>query len=238
MHVCPMVTPGTPPIPHVGGPIIMGSPNVVTGGPFAARVTDTCVCVGPPDVIAVGSLSVIINNLCAARVADQTVHGGAIIIGLPTVIIGDNGNPMAAMVLAVNPLGGTQNCADIASSAIFRLYGTNPNATAPLSGATQTNVFLTRHGLNMTYGHTLDDAYAAARAGGPGTTLAVTMYWAGGGGHVFTMTNYYGTPVIIEGQNWSATQPPQAITDPAVARARYPASNFGIATLPSLTSNR
>ena len=28
MHVCPMVTPGTPPIPHVGGPISMGFPMV------------------------------------------------------------------------------------------------------------------------------------------------------------------------------------------------------------------
>ena len=32
-HVCPMQTPGTPPIPHVGGPITgPGVPNVLIGG--------------------------------------------------------------------------------------------------------------------------------------------------------------------------------------------------------------
>jgi len=32
MHVCPMVTPGVPPIPHVGGPVVQGAPTVITGG--------------------------------------------------------------------------------------------------------------------------------------------------------------------------------------------------------------
>jgi uncharacterized Zn-binding protein involved in type VI secretion len=29
MHVCPMVTPGTPPVPHVGGPVSLGSAGVL-----------------------------------------------------------------------------------------------------------------------------------------------------------------------------------------------------------------
>ena len=88
MHVCPMVTPGLPPIPHVGGPIITGSPNVIIGFMPAARVTDQCICVGPPDLIVMASPTVFINFLMAARIGDQTVHGGVIVTGFPTVIIG------------------------------------------------------------------------------------------------------------------------------------------------------
>src|SRR5260370_42114184 len=102
MHVCPMVT-GL--VPHVGGPIIMGSPNVMTGGQLQARVTDMCTCVGPPDAIAKGSLGVITNGLCAARLSDLTVHGGSIVVGLPTVLIGEIGNPVAAIALGLNPSG-------------------------------------------------------------------------------------------------------------------------------------
>lgn len=89
MHVCPMVT-GV--VPHVGGPIIgPGSPNVFTGGLPQARATDMCVCVGPPDPILPGATTVFINNLLAARLGDMTAHGGIIILGLPTVLIGANG---------------------------------------------------------------------------------------------------------------------------------------------------
>jgi len=61
MHVCPDVTPGIPPIPHVGGPIITGSPTVIIGGMPAARVTDMAVCTGPPDVILSGCPTVLIG---------------------------------------------------------------------------------------------------------------------------------------------------------------------------------
>jgi uncharacterized Zn-binding protein involved in type VI secretion len=46
------------------------------------------VCVGPPDVIALGSFTVLIGGQPAARMGDMTVHGGVITIGLPTVMIG------------------------------------------------------------------------------------------------------------------------------------------------------
>ena len=89
MHVCPMVIPGVPPVPHVGGAIIgPGAPTVLIAGLPAARVGDTCVCVGPPDIIVTGSATVIIEGKPAARVGDTTAHGGSIVIGCPTVIIG------------------------------------------------------------------------------------------------------------------------------------------------------
>lgn len=89
MHTCPMVTPGLTPIPHVGGPIVApGAPTVLIGFLPAARVTDQCICVGPPDVIVKGSATVLIGGLPAARMGDVTAHGGTIVMGLPTVMIG------------------------------------------------------------------------------------------------------------------------------------------------------
>ena len=85
MHVCPMVT-GV--VPHVGGPILPpGAPTVLIGGMPAARLGDMCVCVGPPDVIALGSPTVLIGGMPAARLGDMSAHGGAIILGCPTVLI-------------------------------------------------------------------------------------------------------------------------------------------------------
>jgi uncharacterized Zn-binding protein involved in type VI secretion len=76
-------------VPHVGGPIMpVGMPNVLIGGMPAARVTDMCVCVGPPDAIAMGSATVLIGGLSAARLGDPTIHGGVIVGGCPNVIIG------------------------------------------------------------------------------------------------------------------------------------------------------
>lgn len=86
-HTCPMVNPG--PVPHVGGPILPpGMPTVLIGGMPAARVGDMAVCTGPPDVIAKGSMTVLIGGMPAARIGDMTAHGGVIIVGFPTVMIG------------------------------------------------------------------------------------------------------------------------------------------------------
>lgn len=59
MHTCPMVTPRTPPVPHVGGPIL------------------------PP-----GCPTVLIGGMPAARMGDMTAHGGTIALGCPMVLIG------------------------------------------------------------------------------------------------------------------------------------------------------
>lgn len=86
MHVCPMVT-GV--VPHVGGPVLPpGAPTVLIGSMPAAVVGGMCTCVGPPDVIALGSFTVLIGGMPAARMGDMTAHGGSIVLGLPTVLIG------------------------------------------------------------------------------------------------------------------------------------------------------
>lgn len=104
-HMCPMVTPGTPPIPHVGGPILPpGAVTVMIGGMPAATATNTCLCTGPPDTIAKGSMGVMIGGLPAARMGDLTAHGGTIMIGCPTVMIGDVGMGAMAAAVAVLPI--------------------------------------------------------------------------------------------------------------------------------------
>ena len=86
MHVCPMVT-GV--VPHVGGPILPPCcPTVLTGSLPQARVTDMATCVGPPDIIVLGSFTVLVGSLPAARLGDLTAHGGTIVLGCFTVLIG------------------------------------------------------------------------------------------------------------------------------------------------------
>jgi uncharacterized Zn-binding protein involved in type VI secretion len=89
-HQCPLTTPAGPvQIPHVGGPIVApGAPTVLIGGLPAAKVGDMAICVGPPDAIVKGSMTVKIMNLPAARMGDKTAHGGTIVFGFPTVMIG------------------------------------------------------------------------------------------------------------------------------------------------------
>ena len=86
MHICPMVTAL---VPHVGGPVLPpGCPTVLIGGMPAARVGDMLTCSGPPDTIAMGSSTVLIGGMPAARMGDSTAHGGSILLGCFTVIIG------------------------------------------------------------------------------------------------------------------------------------------------------
>lgn len=86
MHTCPMVT-GI--VPHVGGPILpSGCPTVLIGGLPAARAGDTAVCVGPTDTLSPGSPTVLIGGAPASRMGDSTGHGGVIVLGCVTVLIG------------------------------------------------------------------------------------------------------------------------------------------------------
>ena len=115
--MCPMVTPGVPPIPHVGGPITgPGAPTVLIGGMPAAVMGDMCVCTGPPDTIILGSVGVFIGGKPAARMGDQTAHGGAIMAGCPTVLIGEAGG------------GGGGGIAAMPVNVILDLMGSMPPA--------------------------------------------------------------------------------------------------------------
>ena len=98
LHTCPLP-------PHVGGPVLPpGKPTVLIGGMPAATVTTMCTCVGPPDMISQGSSSVFINGLPAARLGDMTIHGGRIVSGCMTVLIGDAGGSSSGTAF-VGPQG-------------------------------------------------------------------------------------------------------------------------------------
>lgn len=85
-HVCPMVTAL---VPHVGGPVTgPGAATVLIAGMPAAVVGDMAACAGPPDTIVAGSATVLIGGKPAARMGDSTAHGGSIVLGAPTVVIG------------------------------------------------------------------------------------------------------------------------------------------------------
>ncbi len=88
LHTCPLVNPG--PVPHVGGPVTSGEGTVFIGYQPAARVGDSAKCVPATDSIAAGEPSVVIGYKDAARQGDPTTHGGVVIKGCPTVIIGSS----------------------------------------------------------------------------------------------------------------------------------------------------
>ncbi|WP_315760685.1 M91 family zinc metallopeptidase [Sphingomonas sp. Y38-1Y] len=101
MHVCPMVT-GI--VPHVGGPVSGPcAPTVLTGAMPQARIGDMCVCVGPPDVIATGAFTTIVSGSPAARILDMTAHGGVIVMGMFTVLIGMAGGAAPPTMVQVFP---------------------------------------------------------------------------------------------------------------------------------------
>jgi uncharacterized Zn-binding protein involved in type VI secretion len=79
-HACPV---------HATTPVVLGELTVLIGYMPAARVGDPLACV-PPDVIAMGEPTVLIGNRMAARIGDPTAHGGKLIQGCPTVIIGSS----------------------------------------------------------------------------------------------------------------------------------------------------
>ena len=85
-HTCPTTNPDGS--PHTGGPIQTGEATVTIEYMPAARVGDLAVCIGPPDVIATGSASCVIGGMPAARVGDATAHGGVIVAGGTSVLIG------------------------------------------------------------------------------------------------------------------------------------------------------
>ena len=107
MHTCPMVNPG--PVPHVGGPVVAGCATVMIGYEPAARVGDSAICVPGKDSISAGSSNVMIGDQQAARLGDPTTHGGVVVAGCPTVIIGTSNQVDA---LAAAAAVGTPFCAE------------------------------------------------------------------------------------------------------------------------------
>ena len=117
-HVCPMLTVL---VPHVGGAIMPpGVPTVMIGGQPAAIVTSMCMCAtGPPSPILLGSFGVFIGGMPAARMGSVHSHGGTVMMGCPTVLIGDIGISIGGLLaLLANILQGLLDEAFEASEAV------------------------------------------------------------------------------------------------------------------------
>ena len=86
VHVCP----GMSPSPHVGGVVQgPGVSTVLIGYRAAATQGTPCACLAPvPNSIASGSTNVKVGYKPAARAGDPTEHGGIVLGGCPTVLIG------------------------------------------------------------------------------------------------------------------------------------------------------
>lgn len=248
--------------PPLTGPCPAGL--VMIEGMPAAHVGCTAVCSGaimvgvvhpplpippaPPPTIIVGSISVLIHNFPAARwlPSGDLVACGAFMGTLPMVLtrrtlIGGIGSVPPAlaqmMVIAwsVNPERGTVNCGKIIDAVVDRLDGSDPTATAPTGRNGSWSEIENRHGMTFSWGSNFQDAYDAVEAGGDGTTALVGIGYSGGGAHIVTLTNQDGHVGIIEGQDWGPGQPPEVITDPADANARYNSdggSNIGWGIIP------
>jgi uncharacterized Zn-binding protein involved in type VI secretion len=138
MHVCPQVTVL---VPHVGGPILPPCvPTVLIDMMPAATVTCMALCVGPPDVIVMGSTGVMIGMMPAARIGDLTAHGGTIILGSPTCIIGETGSPSPGMAGLVSIAAGLTLAGVSVKSVSNPLAATNPGGAAPAAGGATTPV--------------------------------------------------------------------------------------------------
>ncbi len=99
MHVCPMCNPGTPPPPHVGGPVSgPGVPTVLIEGKPASVMGDMCTCMGPPDTIVTAESNILIGGKPAATVGSMTAHGGSVTVGAATVLFGTGGSAPTAVM--------------------------------------------------------------------------------------------------------------------------------------------
>ena len=68
--------------------LIVGAPTVLIGGLPAAPIGNPVTCVGPLDTTVKGSATVMVGGRPAVRMGDMTAHGGVIVTGMPTVMIG------------------------------------------------------------------------------------------------------------------------------------------------------
>jgi uncharacterized Zn-binding protein involved in type VI secretion len=225
-----MVTPGVPPIPHVGGPIVQGLPTVMIGFMPAARVSDMAVCVGPPDTIVKGSPTVHIGNLMAARLGDNTAHGGVVVMGCPTVMIGDGVPPLFGQEtpMSCGPASVRMTIATVTGEVIPESTLRNETNYTLANGTNMSDLetALHNHGVpnaRMQSGVSVADLQAATAGNHP----AIIHYNnPGGGGHFAVVdrvtTNPDGTRTLSVRDPW----PPGGGTRRQMSEADFNARGF------------
>lgn len=122
---------------------------------------------------------------------------------------------------AINPKAGTVNCGWNIDAVLARFTGSDPNATSPTAMDGSWGEIQTRHDMTFTWGSSVQAAFDAVAAGGPGTTALIGIGYGGGGAHIVAVVNNNGTVAIVEGQDWGNENPREVITDVARANERY-----------------
>jgi uncharacterized Zn-binding protein involved in type VI secretion len=171
IHFCPAMAP----IPHVGGPVLLGAQSIQIGGQSAARRGDLCLCLAIPAQIARGAMPVRMETLPAARKTDPTSHGGLLTQGLDSVLIGlagDSGNKLEGQAACEaaregrNPPPGTldDNGNPIASNTPWQSYNN--------CGVEASRQIINRsQGSNLTQEQLLDQAISSGIAGSDPNSL-------------------------------------------------------------------
>lgn len=86
MHTCPA---SVGPVPHVGGAVLSApAPTVLAGGLPLAGAGSLAGCVGALGAVLSGSATVFVGGRPVARAGDATAHGGVLVGGSPTVLVG------------------------------------------------------------------------------------------------------------------------------------------------------
>ncbi len=219
LHTCPL---------HIGGPILPpGVPTILIGSLPAAHVSTLAMCIGPVDTIVRGSPTVLLAGRGAARVNDNTMHGGRVSNGHPHVDIGDfgPGGVMAflqSIVDGVNPLGGTINCGQIIDAVAARLTGLDADATAVTAQDGSWAEIEARHNTQIAWGQTFGDAFTQMQAQPDGTNAIIGIKYKNPDGtyasssHVVVMTKQDGQVAILEGQSGGSV-----VTSAADAETAY-----------------
>ena len=122
---------------------------------------------------------------------------------------------------AINPKAGTVNCGWNIDAVLARFTGSDPDATSPTAMDGSWGEIQTRHDMTFTWGSSVQAAFDAVAAGGPGTTALIGIGYGGGGAHIVAVVNNNGTVAIVEGQDWGNENPREVITDVARANERY-----------------
>jgi uncharacterized Zn-binding protein involved in type VI secretion len=132
-------------IPHSGGPIEPPcSPTVEIDGKHAARVGDKAHCRLATDTVMMGSSTVYWDGAPAARKDDLCMHGGKIVNGSPTVLIGGAnmiGNPLRAADFFPGQQANKDTCAVMSTEGVVwqvtgkRISEPDMQAIATKSGA-------------------------------------------------------------------------------------------------------
>ena len=87
MHTCPG---NSGPVPHVGGAVLSTQARTVLAGGLPLAGAGSLVgCVGALGVVLSGSATVFVGGQPVARMGDATAHGGVLVNGMPTVLVGD-----------------------------------------------------------------------------------------------------------------------------------------------------